>query len=395
MSSSLTPEQLKRYRERQQALGLDPDVDYGGQPYMLSVRGVEKMRELFGIADKPAAKASPMDAKGLLEAEAGVARHAVANHVIGEKSLSAAAIAAAEQRFPFMPLLVRAAPDITVTAQNPLIINNNSTVTNYGKVTLKDGGYIDISVDCNFTCQVLEKIQGGQSPAAQDITIHGKDGISPPTPPTPPQAKSGNNGSDAECDCCGGTVAHSSQRGGEGNPGTDGGNGTEGGTGGNGPTVFVSIASLVGSVTLLNRGGNGGSGGNGGAGGQGGNGGKGGDGTTCGAYHPGGSDGGKGGKGGNGGASASAGNGGNGGTVTVTYQGSDSSSIIVASNAAGNGGRKGMPGNGGNGGNGGAGGSHGGRQGDPGQPGTQGADQGRNGNDGNLGKLTVNGKPVL
>jgi len=393
-ANSLSKDQLERYRHRQVALGLDPDFDYGGQPYLLPVRGVEKLRKLLGVAEKPSDTMSPMTAASVRDVEPGMARQSVVNHVLGEKTLSAEAISAAEQRFPILPLAVMAAPDIVVTAQNPLVINNNSTVTNFGKVTLKDGGYIDISVDCHFVCQTLEKIQGGSSPATNDITIHGKDTSQPSTPETPTQTKAGDPGSNAECDCCGGTVAHSSSGGGEGKPGTDGANGNDADDAGHGPTVIIDISQLNGSVTLLSRGGNGGNGGNGGQGGLGGNGGKGGDGTTCGAYHPGGSNGGKGGLGGNGGASATGGRGGDGGRVTVNYTAADGNSTIVASNGPGRGGNKGAPGAAGQGGNGGPGGSHGGSQGSPGDPGSQGADPGRRGTDGRAGSLTVNGSPV-
>lgn len=394
MSTSLTRDQLERYRKRQVELGLDPDFDYGGHPYVLAVRGVEPLRKLWGATEQPSSKLSPLTAKAVLEAEPGVARQAVCNHVFGEKSLSSDAVEAADQRFPIMPVAVMSGPDITVTAQNPLIINNNSTITNYGKVTLQDGGYIDISVDCHFTCQVMEKIQGGNAQASHDITVHGKDGESPGTPATPPTPDAPPQSPSAKCDCCGGTVARKAKQGAKGKPGEDGTGGTDGGHGRSGPTTLIEIGSLVGSITLLNRGGNGGNGGNGGTGGTGGTGGKGGNGTTCGAYHPSGADGGKGGDGGNGGASATGGNGGDGGQTRIQYTPGNPNSVVIGRNEPGLGGAKGAPGGAGNGGDGGKGGSNGGVQGPPGLPGSPGSDLGRSGGDGRKGELIVNGQPV-
>ncbi len=50
------------------------------------------------------------------------------------------------------------APDITVSAVAPLIINDPSTPTAYGTITIDAGGYIAIYSNCEFTCQKMIKL---------------------------------------------------------------------------------------------------------------------------------------------------------------------------------------------------------------------------------------------
>lgn len=389
------PQDLSRYTQRAAQLDLDPKVHAGGHiPVLIPVHGIDRMRELAAVPPQFESVESPLTAEKIGSAEPGMARQAVVNHIFGRKALQADALTAAEQRFPFMPLYAYQADNLTVTAEKPLRINRNSSVTNYGTVTIQDGGFIEISVDCHFVCDALIKIPGGTSPASHDLTVHGRDGDNGNTPAALPQAKTGDPGDGAACDCCGGTVAHDAGVGGDGQPGVTGGAGTDGTPGGNGPTVYVSIGKLTGTLTVLARGGNGGNGGSGAAGQQGGNGGKGGDGTTCGAYQPDGAKGGPGGKGGDGGASASGKNAGNGGFLSIQYEPDSGASMLIATNGIGTGGSKGRPGAAGAGGNGGAGGSHGGQQGAPGAEGAVGSDIGTSGNDGQKGQLLVNGRQV-
>lgn len=388
------PNSLDRYTQRSLQLGLDPHAHTGHAPILVPVRGIERMRELAAIPRQPELAESPLTAEKMLAVEPGMARQAVVNHIFGRKALSADALAAAEQRFPFMPLHVYQSTDREVTATNPLRITKNSSLTNFRTVTIKEGGFIDISVDCHFVCDTLIKIPGGDSPATHDLTVHGVDGDNGATPPTQPQASNGQDSSGAACDCCGGSVAHNAAVGGDGKPGLNGASGFDGTAGRNGPTVYVSIGKLVGTLTVSARGGNGGSGGHGAAGQQGGNGGKGGDGTTCGAFQPDGANGGPGGKGGDGGASGSGKNAGNGGFLSIKYVPDSSSSMLIVTNGVGVGGNKGTPGAGGAGGNGGAGGSHGGAQGAPGGIGSVGSDIGINGTDGLKGQVLVNDEPV-
>lgn len=391
----LSDEQLARYRKRVVDLGLDPTFHDGPWPVMVPVRGIENLRRVAGLADVPAPKQSPLTVEKVEDLTNMMARQAVSNHVFGVRSLASASIAQAlEERFPVFPVLAYTATDITVTAQNPLIINRNSAVTVFGKVTIKDGGFIIISVDAHFSAEVLEKIPGGISPMPNDITVQGQDGTPGDNGPSRGKAKNGDNGGSAECDCCGGAVAHGASNGGNGINGDDGGNGLNGGDGFNGPNVRISIGSLKGNLTILQRGGNGGTGGSGGRGGDGGDGGQGGSGTTCGAFQPDGGKGGTGGNGGNGGASANGGNAGNGGNLIVAYVPADPNSGAIGNNSIGRGGIKGGPGTGGIGGAAGKAGAKGGSVGEPGNNGITGSDAGINGRDGVAGQFTINGQPV-
>jgi hypothetical protein len=386
---------LARYNERAKHLGLDPNAFASGRiPVVISVEGIERMRTLVALPSAAHVPESPLSPEKMQSVEDGVARHAIVNHIFSVKSLSAATLHAADHRFRHIPLFVYQAPDIQVTALNPLIINRNSSVTNFGVVTIKDGGYIDISVDCNFTCDVLQKIAGGNTGAPYDLSIHGTHGGAGDTPAAKPAGQTGDGGSNAECSCCGGDVAHGSTNGGNGVSGADGDSASNGHNGLNGPTVYVSIGNLIGTLTVAAAGGTGGRGGSGGTGGAGGTGGVGGNGETCGAFHPDGAVGGVGGNGGNGGAAADGGDAGNGGMTTINYTASNPSSRVVASNLAAPGGRKGDAGTGGGAGAGGAGGSGGGSQGAPGTKGNNGSDSARDGAKGAPGTLLVNGQPI-
>ncbi len=393
----LDDQQEAVYREKVECLGLDPDFETSGDAIVVPVRGLPALRMLFGgdDIDPATVEMSPLTVEKVPELTDMMCRQAIVNYAFGIKNLAnEMIIEELENRFPVVPVLAYVAPDITVTAANPLIINNNSAVTVFGKVTIKDGGYIVISVDTNFYCEHMEKVAGGNSPATHDITIQGNDGLRGPDGRDGQPGRHGDNGSNAACDCCGGLVSHNGSDGGEGGNGTNGANGINGEEGARGPTVYVSIGSLTGNVTLLNRGGYGGDGGNGGYGGRGGDGGRGGNGVQCGVHFRSGKTGGRGGDGGNGGASAHGGNAGNGGTVVVTYSSANEGSLLIGSNEAAHGGRKGNSGAPGAGGAGGPGGNRGGRQGANGGPGTPGSDNGRDGSRGNTGTLTINGQPV-
>lgn len=395
-SSSSAPSRLPSYRQRVEALGLDPDFHNSRHPVMVPVRGVENLQRVSGL---DAVKSAPQDSQLTVEKIASLsnsqARQAISNHIFGVRNLaSAAVIEALEARFPTFPVLAYVAENIDVTAASPLIINRSSAVTVFGKVTIKDGGYIVISVDANFTCDEMVKIPGGTSPMGNDITVQGQDGARGSDGTSQPKAGNGNAGNSAECDCCGGIVAHNATNGQNGLNGADGTNATNGFEGYNGPNVRISIGRLTGNVTVLQRGGNGGAGGDGGRGGEGGDGGKGGNGNTCGAYQPDGATGGTGGNGGNGGANASGGNAGNGGTLAVTYTSADGVSAVLGNNSIGRGGVKGGVGSGGKAGKGGAAGDKGGTAGNGGKDGVGGADAGQIGRDGQSGTLTINGQPL-
>ena len=383
------------YLERSKRLGLDPKLYAAGTvPVVMALHGIEHMRQLLNFSNSAEAPLSQLTALDIPNAPDIKVRAAIVGYLSGQLRLNQETQEAIDERFPCIPLHVFQGQNIDVTADKPLIISSTSAVTNFGVVTIKDGGYIDISIDCQFVCDELVKIPGGSSKAAADIVVHGKNGTDGISPATAQQAGKGDDGPGAACDCCGGIVAHYAGIGGDGAPGLDGVGASGGGNAAKyGPRVSILINKLCSPISIIQQGGNGGKGGDGANGQQGGNGGKGGDGTTCGAYQPDGAKGGAGGNGGGGGASASGGNGGAGGNLTVQYVAA-SGELILGNNYGGIGGVKGQPGNGGSGGMGGAGGARGGVQGNNGGKGGVGADNGNDGSDGDRGTFTINGEPV-
>lgn len=389
--------QTMNWKEHADAMGLLEHQCYGENVQML-FNNLDDLRDWTNKSVQNTADAkSPLTAKDIDSISEPEIRKAVEKHVMGVEELSPEVVSAINNRVKTFVAFAAAAPNITVTGSSPLIISNSGVNTHYGTVTIKDGGYIEITATCSFLCDALIKEAGGTAPGREaDIVIHATDGGVGAAGANGHPGTNGKNGGNAECDCCGGTVAHSATAGG---PGTDGGDASPGNQGGNGGwpiTVNMSLGKITGSVTLLSRGANGGKGGDGGQGGQGGNGGKGGDGRTCGAYHPSGKNGGAAGNGGNGGNNGSGGNATNGGTVTVTFDeaGTGSGGSLTPQNSGGTGGAKGSVGQAGSAGTPGAGGSHGGTSGSGGTQGQPGNDVATAGQNSSKGTLTVNGKNI-
>lgn len=207
--------------------------------------------------------------------------------------------------------------NLVISQGAPLIVEQEKSLTEYGTIVLKDGGYIEIRRPCEFTIERLERTARTgkeENKWCSDIIITG------------PEGERGFGGSD-------------------------------GGDGGDAPEVTLHIGNLVNNVKILNIGGTGGDGGrgksgedgeagrNGGAGGDGFIGGRGGNG---GSGYPG-KDGGNGGTGGNGGDA---------GAVKVYYHTDNGSTIqaLAECGKAGKGGSEGKKGYGGAGGAGGRGG---------------------------------------
>jgi hypothetical protein len=383
------------WRTRLTALGLDPDRDAVNIRILKHTRSLAEYKAWFDCVPVPDAEVNDVRPEKIATIPDGLVRRYVTEHVFQQRIIdNPETIAALEQRVGRFYLFVQAAPDIVITGANPLLINSTGTITIYNTVTIKDGGYIKITVPCKFECQTLTKEQtGGTSP--YDVFVVGIDGANDtkgPTPPIPPPAANGQN---AECDCCGGAVKHHAT---PGAPGTDGGSGGDAmgyaKPGQPGPEVYFFIDSaLTGTVSFLNQGGTGGAGATGGYGAQGGQGGKGGNGTTCGAFYPDGANGGPGGKGGNGGNGSDGRDGGAGGTLTIRVPEAQRTNILVTNGNA-PGGAKGSRGLKGVGGQGGAGGSHGGSAGPDGKPGDTDGLDGRPGAPGTKGKTTINGVPA-
>jgi hypothetical protein len=395
---SPSPSTLDQWKKRVQSYGLDPEIDAVNYRILRTTHSLDEYTRWFNAPQHANGKRCDLDAEKVAALPDALMRRHVVRHITGECVIHDAELKKAfEQRVKTFYAWVMAAPDIVITAQNPLIINSPNTITIYNNVTLKDGGYIKISVPCSFQCETFTKIPGGSSAGAPayDISVLGNDGKIGDSGANPTQPKQANSGSNAECDCCGGIVAHDATPGEPGYPGPSGGDAsTPGKTAENSPdALFTVFTDLKNFISFVNVGGNGGAGGNGGTGAQGGQGGNGGNGTTCGAYHPDGANGGKGGKGGNGGNASNGGNGGNGGNLNIKVPQSQTTnvSVTLAISSGGNKGARGFKGLGGPGGKGGSSGGSSGPQGDSGD--SDGLD-GQSGQPGSKGSATINGVPV-
>ena len=328
----------------------------------------------FNIKPLPNVRQSLAEARSFTELSSEDVRHALIHHVNGSAPITDAGVKAALNKAagPFL-FEAQVAQDITVTASNPLIINSNTTVTAYGVVTIKDGGYIQISVLCHFQAvTLLKESTSGASPGkGYDFLILGSNGNRGSDGAQGTAGKDGTEGAALVVKCAGDDIPGSP--GGKGNNGGNGNDGLPGGDGGNSPSVVITIQKdLQATISVLNQGGDGGNGSNGGNGGKGGKGGKGGYEGHCGAYLE---------KGGNGGNGGTGGTGGNGGNSIITFKSNNGSTVLTTNGQA----RGGQGSTGGSAGEGGEGGASGGRGAKPGDPGSSGTSAGTNGHQGNLG----------
>lgn len=397
MSTNESLSTLDQWRKRVQSYGLDPEIDAINYRVLRTTHSLDEYTRWFNAPPNANGKQCDLRAEKVADLPDALMRRHVVRHITGECVIDDPGLKKAfEQRVKTFYAWIMAVPDITITAQNPLIINSPNTITVYNNVTLKDGGYIKIFVPCSFQCENLTKIAGGSGGGpAYDISVLGQDGKVGDGGNNPVQPKQAPNGTNAECDCCGGLVKHKATPGAAGYPGPPGGDAySPGKPGNNSPDVIFTVnTNLPNFISFVNVGGNGGIGGNGGTGAQGGQGGNGGNGTTCGAYFPDGADGGKGGKGGNGGNASNGGDGGKGGNLTIKVPQGQASNVSVTLGIA-SGGNKGGRGLKGLGGPGGLGGSSGGSNGPNGDPGDSDGLDGMNGQPGSKGGATINGVPV-
>jgi hypothetical protein len=375
-------------------LGLDPDIDANGHPRLLLTRKLEQLSDWYGIPQAANAETNTITSEKLEKLPLPNVRRYVARHVTGESVIrDENVVTALEKRVQHFPFYVVAAEDVVVTAEDPLIISKSGTRTEFNTVTIEPGGYIKILADCVFRCQELIRGAGDQITAPgddrYDFIIAGPDGHHGDHGDPGDTPKQSNAGNDAECDCCGGAIAHGATNGAPGKPGGKGHNGLDGDRGFDGPIAHICVNNPIeDAFSLINRGGNGGNGGAGGNGGNGGKGGNGGNGTTCGAFQPNGRAGGKGGKGGLGGNGGDGGDGGNGGNVLIKIA-ETSKGTFLTRDEPGRGGKKGPGGPRGHGGNGGDAGAHGGTHGAPGEEGDADGQDGQPGTDGRAGTTTV------
>lgn len=269
--------------------------------------------------------------------------------------------------FP-MTAVMHSSKNLTITDKAPLIIKGpGPVIASYGKIEAT-GGYIEITTNCQFSCQALNIKAGFTLP----IKVSGTPYTEPATAGTPGATGTagvkGQNGmATYNAKTCQYTCEKAPTNGTDGGKGTDGHDGMNGLDGKTCPGVFFDMGTISGDIKL---GAGGADGQDGGAGGTGGNGGPGGAaGTTAYSKHatsdtmpqpgrcPEASAGmpGPAGDGGNGG---NAGDGGEGGIVLFEY--TSSSGMITPSYDTGLPGQAGAGGNGGAGNPGGSGGNAGG-----------------------------------
>lgn len=242
--------------------------------------------------------------------------------------------------------------NIMISRGAPLIVEKEASITEFGKVVLRDGGYIEIRKPCKFSIEHL--------------------------------IYAAKEGSGRECNKWNSDIIIT------GREGERGFNGEDGMDGKDAPAVTLRIGNLENDIYVLTIGGAGGAGGKGidGLPGVSGSpGGRGGDGFVGGR----GGDGGSGYQGTDGGNGGTGGDAGNGGEVSVYYHTENDSVIYTQTLCApgGAGGKRGLGGKGGRGGSGGCGGMGAdGRRADPGKPGKEGApgEEGQPGKEGNPGE---------
>jgi len=287
---TLSEEQRQRWRESVERLGLNPDYEATGRAHGITTPDYDEFASWFAEArDRNMAanlkRVRPPDLNQPVENMSPARlRKALAYHFSGLSMLDEGTLEQIRQRLPLMVADVYAAPDITVTAANPLIINSTTSIMTYGVVTITDGGYIRITVPAYFSCEQMIKV--ASDPSASDATFYdiqivGADGINQPAADPGHTPGKAGNGKNAECDCCGGVVVSDGTDGSNGSDGSVGDNGLNGGNGTDALTVTLNIRQLTGFISVLNQGGVGGQGGQGGRGFDGGEGGDGGHDKTC------------------------------------------------------------------------------------------------------------------
>lgn len=380
--ADLTKEQQNAWSGYMEKLKLDPTIDRTFDTRYM-VHTVDEYTDLFRAEHPAETKPSIVDTKELDEIQPEQLYQALMDHVYGISPIKNALIRDNISRKwgPFF-FTLRAARDYVATAEDPLIIANAQTITNYGMVVLKDGGYIKISASCSFTCQSLLKTGSNQTDvgSSYDLYIIGKPGASGDNGDNGHSGGNGKKGSNGAANCF-----SSNRPGGKGSSGKDGTPGFQGAggfIGENAPLVRINITELASTISVLNEGGPGGHGGRGGNGGNGGTGGEGGNGyNNDGGCSTHGGDGGNGGNGKNGGDGFNGGNGGDGSNIsTIDYGTKNGSSVLVTNGRApggkaGHGGGAGRAGSGGEGQMGGSAGNSGasGSTGEPGSDGERGA----------------------
>jgi hypothetical protein len=395
--TKLTVDQMEHWRKRVEAAGVTIDEQKDGRtPYISNTRTLHELVHKVSAPVLHQPRQSVLKSVHLADPSKAHnlrLKRAAVDHCLGISPIQEQVVLdEAEKRFAVQPLYIYVAPDIVVTAQDPLIIDSTQSVTIYGHVQIVAGGYIQISVPCHFQCQVLQKVSPQHASsvidADYDFILRGKDGPAGNNGEAGALGTTGGGGARAECDLAGGCVQSEGKSGGNGGNASNGNDGYDGFNGEDSPSVIISIGDLQSTVTLFNVGGSGGTGGRGGTGGKGGRGGSGGKDTICWACQASGGNGGNGGDGGSGGNGGNGGNGGSGG-YSIAYYATGNSSAVLVTNGQSSGGEFGQGGASGPGGDPGAGGGRnasGGQSGNAGKPGNR----GYKGNPGAAGNVDIN-----
>ncbi|HYD30802.1 MAG TPA: hypothetical protein VEB64_08065, partial [Azospirillaceae bacterium] len=257
--SELSSNSKARWNKRLNAIGIDYSMHNRPLWRTVHVNSLEEFAEAFQSAPAANLRSSIVDGRSVESLSADEMRRAAQEHVFGSAPISDPAIRAELSRrlrpFVFDAMV---APDIIVTATNPLIIDSGRVVTAYGTVTIEDGGYIDISVPCHFQAEVVVKGSGGGG-AVADFVVHGVNGTPGNAGAVGYTGVAGANGAKAVANCSGSDVPATPGQPGQG--GGDGVRGLNGTNGSDGPTVQITINDLRSSITVVNSGGNGGNGG--------------------------------------------------------------------------------------------------------------------------------------
>src|ERR1043166_893842 len=204
MPNSVT---LEVWRQRLIDLDLNPDRDAVNYPIVKHTGNLEVFKGWWAFPFNPHATVNDVRADKVASIPDALLRRFVSEHVANQRIFTdPAVIEAVEERVKRFYLYVQAAPDITITAQDPLLINNTGVITIYNNVTIRDGGFIRITLPTKFECQNLTKVQGGGGESQFDVFSVGRDGGNSQEGTTSGPPGKADNGKKAECDCCGGAV---------------------------------------------------------------------------------------------------------------------------------------------------------------------------------------------
>lgn len=153
---SLSSEQKQAFRERLGVHGFDPDevLRNGEGSLWRNTTSIRELKRLLGPAEGDASKVAAPPPPNRPEGTASQAE----GYVFFNRSTTEDEIYFLDQQLGPFSAKITAQPDLVIDAENPLILEGGAQVREYGKITLKPGGRIEVR-DCyaKITCQVFEK----------------------------------------------------------------------------------------------------------------------------------------------------------------------------------------------------------------------------------------------